>query len=312
MSLSAERIGIADRAIQQTFARSSVAWQAVPHWDTGDPGQVRVRGDVIYALPDAPGAPDADLGEGPFSMTALELDDAAELFQVTLAQASAPTPDAVLAAVIPRAVQLARRFDGIVLKAIFGQAVGKSHERWYRELSAPMETTLRDAAAQAREKAGGDYPTDPTSADVVGNILSGLIKGRQVLEDCGYRGQSCVIASTAHFTDLSQWVGSNVATEGLLVGANANSLHRASQLDGVDNAKKKPTSLMIMLGRAQEIPHGAAATASPGEEPIDVAVSVPPSLEVVGELASGNVQLALRMRFATRVKDARGVVVFHV
>jgi len=39
MSLSAERIAIADRAILQTFERSSVAWQTVPHWDTGDRGQ---------------------------------------------------------------------------------------------------------------------------------------------------------------------------------------------------------------------------------------------------------------------------------
>ena len=41
MSLSAERVAIANRAIQQTFEKSSIAWQAIPHWDTGDPGQVR-------------------------------------------------------------------------------------------------------------------------------------------------------------------------------------------------------------------------------------------------------------------------------
>ena len=68
---------------------------------------------------------------------------------------------------------------------------------------------------------------------------------------------------------------------------------------------------MIMLGRRQEIAQGGAPTASPGEEPVDIAVSVPPSLEVVGETANGQIELAVRMRFATRVKDARGVVVFH-
>jgi hypothetical protein len=71
------------------------------------------------------------------------------------------------------------------------------------------------------------------------------------------------------------------------------------------------TSFMIMLGRQQAIAQGAAATASPGEEPVDLAISVPPSLEVVGENANGLIELAVRMSFATRVKDARGVVVFH-
>jgi hypothetical protein len=306
MSLSAERIAIADRAIQQTFARSSVAWQAVPNWDTGDRGQVQVRGDVIYRLPDQK---DAELGEEPFSMTPLELDVCTVPFKVTLAQATAPTPDAVLAAVIPRAVQLARKFDDKVLDAAFGQAVSKNREPWYRALAAPMEDALKAALQQQQQQQ--QQQQDPTSTDVVGAILKRLIEGRQVLEDNGYRGQSCLIASTAHFTDLSRWVGSNVATEGLLVGANANSLHRASRLDKVDDAGKNQTSLMMMLGRAQEIPHGAAGSASPGEEPVDLAVSVPPSLEVIGENATGQVELAVRMRFATRVKDARGVVVFH-
>ena len=49
-------------------------------------------------------------------------------------------------------------------------------------------------------------------------------------------------------------------------------------------------------------------SASPGEEPVDLAVSVLPSLEVVGETATGNIELAVRIRFATRIKDVRGVV----
>ena len=44
---------------------------------------------------------------------------------------------------------------------------------------------------------------------------------------------------------------------------------------------------------------------------MDIAVSVPPSLEVIGENAAGQIELAVRVRFATRVKDERGVVVFH-
>ena len=50
MSLSTERMAIANRAIRQTFEKSSIAWQAIPHWDTGDPGQVLVRNDVIPIL----------------------------------------------------------------------------------------------------------------------------------------------------------------------------------------------------------------------------------------------------------------------
>ena len=48
-----------------------------------------------------------------------------------------------------------------------------------------------------------------------------------------------------------------------------------------------------------------AAEASPGEEPVDLAVSVLPSLEVVGETADGNIELSVRIRYATRIKDAR-------
>ena len=68
---------------------------------------------------------------------------------------------------------------------------------------------------------------------------------------------------------------------------------------------------MIMLGRRQEIAHGAGGSASAGEEPVDIAVCVPPSLEVIGENAAGQIEMAVRIRFATRVKDERGVVVFH-
>ena len=62
---------------------------------------------------------------------------------------------------------------------------------------------------------------------------------------------------------------------------------------------------MSLLGRRQRIAHGGAAEASPGEEPVDLAVSVPPSLEVVGEHRDNNIELAVRISFATRIKDAK-------
>jgi hypothetical protein len=41
---------------------------------------------------------------------------------------------------------------------------------------------------------------------------------------------------------------------------------------------------------------------------MDLAVSVPPSLEVVGETNDGNVELAVRIRFAPRLTDPNGIV----
>jgi hypothetical protein len=43
---------------------------------------------------------------------------------------------------------------------------------------------------------------------------------------------------------------------------------------------------------------------------VDIAVSVPPSLEVVGDTAANAIQLLVRVSFATRVKDEGGLVAF--
>ena len=118
MSLSAERLAIANRAIQQTFEKASVAWQAIPHWETGDPGQALVRSDVVFAVAGAAAAPPVpQLAAGPLGAAALPLTPLTVQFQMTLAQVTAATPDALLAAVLPRAVNLAQQFDGAVLGA---------------------------------------------------------------------------------------------------------------------------------------------------------------------------------------------------
>ncbi len=41
MYLSAEQTAIANKAVTDTFEQSSIAWQAIPHWNTGDPGQIQ-------------------------------------------------------------------------------------------------------------------------------------------------------------------------------------------------------------------------------------------------------------------------------
>jgi hypothetical protein len=276
MFLSADQIAIANRSIRQTFEQTSVAWQAVPHWDVGDPAQTMVRNDAIFNINGVQRASGAPFGGDPITISAETVS-----FRLVLAQAISPTPDALLAAVTVRTVDLSRRFDTAVLGSLWAAAVQYANDPWYIDLATGMA------------------PND---------VLPVLVRGRQTLEDNGYRASSCLIASTLHFNELNQWMHSNVATEGLLVGANANSVHRASQLDDVTAGH---LAIMIMLGRRQEIAHGCAATASPGEEPVDIAVSVPPSLEVVGEDRIGQIVLAVRIRFATRVKDERAIVVFH-
>ena len=42
--------------------------------------------------------------------------------------------------------------------------------------------------------------------------------------------------------------------------------------------------------------------------PVDLAVRVLPSLEVVGETNDGKIELSVRIRYATRIKDASGIV----
>jgi hypothetical protein len=295
MTLSAERIALANCTIARTFEQASIAWQSIPHWETGDPGQTMVRSDAVVTLatvgavapPPVPPLPTNPLGGPPLSPLAVHTVP----FLVSLAQATADTPDSLLAAAIPRGVELAASFDAAVLTALTAPAAaapaagGATNSAWYPVLAAPA-------------------PFAAPATNAGATILTALILGRRLLEDSGFRAPSCLVASTAHFTDLSQWVGSNVATEGLLVGANANSLYRSSALDGA-------TDHMLMIGRRQQIAHGRAATATPGEEPVDLAVSVPPSLEVVGENAAGQIQLAVRIRYALRFKDERGVVVFH-
>jgi hypothetical protein len=68
---------------------------------------------------------------------------------------------------------------------------------------------------------------------------------------------------------------------------------------------------MVMAGRRQLIPYGAASEASPGEEPVDLAVSVLPSLEVVGETVNSQIELSVRIRYALRIKDSKPLVFLY-
>ncbi len=269
MYVSAERLAIADREVIETFGQTSIAWQAIPHWDTGDPGASRVRNDVV----DLPGFLDLDLQQ--------------DTWQATLAQLGAPTPDSLLAEVMATTAKMAAKVDYKVLYTL-RKGTGVS--------SVPLGAAL----------------TGP-------DIMNGLIKARASVEDAGYRAPSCLLTNTDGLIKLNAFTaGSYPVGDSILGTANINSLHRTTWFDKpapdddplspAPPAPPKDKVIMILLGRRQRIAQGAAADASPGEEPVDLAVSVLPGLEVVGEDSTGKIEMGARIRYATRIKDPLGVV----
>jgi hypothetical protein len=175
------------------------------------------------------------------------------------------------------------------------------------DLAASVDATVLNALAKITPA------VTPTSISTL-DLMNSLIDARARVEDAGYRAPSCLITNTAGLKALNAFtLGSYPVMDYILSAANINSLHRASQLD--KTVKEKGTDVkkvvMILLGRRQRIAHGAAAAASPGEEPVDLAVSALPSLEVVGENASGSITMSVQLRFVTRIKDPTGVVVLE-
>ncbi|TFV58860.1 hypothetical protein E4P42_10175 [Mycobacterium sp. PS03-16] len=209
----------------------------------------------------------------------IDLKPEAEPFQLTLVQAGAPTPDSLLSEVMAAAVKLAGKVDTKII------------------------TELRTKASKAVELPG----VDPEPK----NIIPTLIDARAHLEDNGFRAPTCLLTNTQGLKVLSAFVGGYPATESLLTAANVNALHRVSQLDKAVDAgggTSRAAAVMLMLGRRQRIAHNAAADASPGEEPVDLAISVMPGVAVLGETTGGHVEVEVRIRFAIRVKDATGIV----
>jgi hypothetical protein len=257
MYLNAERLALANQAVKETFEQTSVAWQAIPHWDTGNPSQTQVPKDNVTP-------PIAFL-----AITALPPQE----FEVTLAQAISPTPDAVLTQVLAYTVKLATAFDD----AVFPGLRAGAHEA---HIVAP---------AGAAE------------------ILNGLIDARVYVEQGGYRAPSCLITDTDGLKALSALtVAGYPGTDVLLSPANIYALHRVDQLE-------QPTADAVgyLLGRRQRIAAGGAADASPGEEAVDLAISVPPSLEVVGDTSDNTIKLRVRISYALRIKDPHGYVVIR-
>jgi hypothetical protein len=254
MYLSAERLALANQAVRETFERSSVAWQAIPHWDTGDPGQMWVRSDSLSSAP------------------ALQIIPVAFPFEVTLAEAMAPTPDALLTKVMAAATFLAYIVDEGVIHTVRAQTTNTV-----------------------------DY--DVTDSDTT---LATLITARATVEKFGFRAPSCIFVNTKSLIELSKLVGGYAGTDILLGPAMINSLHRVESLEAPVPATHK--TRVILLGRRDRIAHGAAIDASPGEEPVDLAITVMPSVVVVGDTPTNNITLNVRIAGAVRVKDPNGVV----
>jgi hypothetical protein len=252
MYLSAERLALANQAVRETFEQCSIVWQAIPHWETGDPGQIRVADGIV----NKPGF--------------LPLDPKEEKFQLTLAQATSPTPDSLLAEVMAVTKDLAKKVDGDVLQKLYTKA--------------PLKTI-----------------TTATITPV--DLQDPLIDARVAVENAGYRAPSCLVTNTAGLKKLNEFVsGYYSVVQQLLLAANINALHRSEPLDPPDSNTR-----LVLIGRRRRIPQGAAAEASPGEEPVDLAVSLLPSLEIVGETSKGEIELSARIRYATRITDATGL-----
>ncbi|MGZ4582954.1 MAG: hypothetical protein ACXVYI_01110 [Mycobacterium sp.] len=250
MYLSTERLALANQAVRETFEQASVAWQAIPHWDTRDPSQTQVPNDNLT-------------NPAFLSLTP----PVVQPFTVTIAEAIAPKPQALLANVIANTVLLAKKVDDAVFPALRAGA----HE---------------------------EHITTPAAAD----ILNGLIDARVWVEQGGYRAPSCLVTDTAGLKILTALTPAGVpGTELLLSPANINSLYRA------DDVEQPHVDVVgYLLGRRQRIAHSGAADASPGEEALDLAVSIPPSLEVVGETPANAIQLIVRIGYALRIKDING------
>src|ERR1700744_63951 len=105
MYFSAEHLASANEALRETFQQCSIAWQAIPHWDTKDPGQISVSNGILGA------------GAGFLPLVAQQAK-----FELTVAEAIAPTPDALLTGAMAATEGLAKTVDEDVLKQCYAGA----------------------------------------------------------------------------------------------------------------------------------------------------------------------------------------------
>lgn len=253
MYLSAERLALANQAVKETFGQCSIVWQAIPHWDTGDPGQISVPNGIV-ATPNL-----------------IPVTTKSRTLELTLAETIAPTPDALLTGVMTATKDLAKDLDDDVLPNLYTNA----------------GNTITTA-----------FTPQP--------LIDALVDARADVETTGYRAPSCLVTNTEGLHRLNHLVGGYSILQQLLTAGNINALHRTKPLNAPDADPR-----LLLIGRRRRIPQGAAPEASPGEEPVDLAVSLLPSLELDGENGTGKIQFTVRIRYAQRITDATGLVAIH-
>lgn len=294
--LSDAHIDAANRAILKVFETTSLAWRTIPHWLTGDPGRSAIRSDSWFSYQDPPGPGIGEpLAEGPYGGPAVAITDLSRRLNVTHAAATAATPDQVASAASAAAVALVREFDDAV-------AIG---------LATPV---VANGAAQGI--APGVFQDEDGEPKVPS---TDLLDARDQVETAGYLGSRSVWAGGDFFAAFHQTIGTRLILGACAEVLQAGSLYRWSP--NVDPAvisierDNKPVAYqiattMVVIGRRQEIAPGRAFEAPAGQEPIDLAVAVAPSLELVGDNPAGDIELAVRIRYALRFKDHRAVVVW--
>jgi hypothetical protein len=150
-------LALANQTVQETFEQSCVAWQAIPHWDTGDPGQARVPNDIV----NNPG----------FLPLVLKKQD----FQVTVLQANAPTPDPLLTEVMFYTAKLAGIVDDDVIPDLYAADTTPTQTNW------PRATNTLVAIERRRER-GYRAPSCLLTNAAGLRELSQLVSGCSILQ----------------------------------------------------------------------------------------------------------------------------------
>jgi hypothetical protein len=293
MSLSDATIHAANDAIRQVFETTSLAWRTIPHWVTGDPAQTFIRNDSWFAFPPPGPPPPPPPVALPIGGAALPVTDRAVPFLVTHAQATASTPDQVVAAATATAVNVVAAFDSDISAALVTPGLAPN-------VGPPHSEPVNPGAGGPFEDAGG--LALPPTAELIGAATT--------LQFAGYQQPRCVWAGFDYFDAFHRANGADLALPASAQVLNMSSLYWSTAYNAfVDNGVARV--IVAIIGRRQYIQPGRAFEAAPGPEPIDLAVSVPPSLEIVGEDGFGRIQLAVRVKYALRFKDHRAVVVWH-
>ena len=167
-------------------------------------------------------------------------------------------------------------------------AVGAVARLVAKQLDESLVNSLREACSTARATKDTDFKDDEFG------LFSETVR---CLQDAGYRGPRAVYATTAWFDKMN---GAITHSGKSLRDAAQHILDIASLDHTPATAGGEQTT--IILGRS-----GNADGSAAGHEPVDLAVSIMPSLDYLGVQGS-KLLLAVRAACALRVKDVKALV----